>query len=300
MSKILKIDQFDLVLTYSWSNNNHGICGHTFEVIDYYLHLKDKMNTGILLCEDIDADIFRDAIEDKYDLVEEEIHDILHNTIFFNRPRLVRGKNILFTDGGTNSLRNVTLLFDNIFHFACGDASLQLNNNPKVHVLQDYRVYGACFNSVDYKKKINFKKYKQTCGTSDKVLLYGSKNCRLIPDEKLDELIDQHDNDFLCLVSEIPSEPKERVEYSLMPYKNLFDNFGLYVYTPVPRKFDCSPRLIAECKFYGKHVLYAIDYGDEDLGLKYRKHDVQYDFESLFLDDDDEIFGILNDIITNK
>ena len=37
MNKILRLDpNYDLWLSYTWSNNNHGICGHTYEIIDYY------------------------------------------------------------------------------------------------------------------------------------------------------------------------------------------------------------------------------------------------------------------------
>jgi hypothetical protein len=42
MDKILRLDpNYDLWLSYTWSSNNHGICGHTYEIIDYYYILKN-------------------------------------------------------------------------------------------------------------------------------------------------------------------------------------------------------------------------------------------------------------------
>jgi hypothetical protein len=59
MPKILNLDNnYDLWLSYTWSKNNHGICGHTFEVIDYYYILKKHFKVGILIGEDIDWEIF--------------------------------------------------------------------------------------------------------------------------------------------------------------------------------------------------------------------------------------------------
>jgi len=295
MSKILMLNEHDLYLTYSWSSINHGICGHTYEVIDYYLLLKNHFKTGILLCEDITWDIFQLAITDKYDLTEEEVQDIKQNTIFSNRPQILKGSNILFTDGSAKRINEYTLFFDNIFMFACGD------RNPfiaeKATVLQDYRLYPEAKNTIDYKKKINFNKYKKEVKDSDSILLYGSKNCRAITDEAFTEIRKITDRKILCLVNEIP-DPVHDIEFALMPYKNLFDNFGTYIYTPIERKWDCSPRFLAECKFYNKQVmLYDIDYFEEDLGLKYRWYDINENFDSLFLNEDDKIIEIIKERI---
>lgn len=49
------------------------------------------------------------------------------------------------------------------------------------------------------------------------------------------------------------------------PVKNFFGQFDTYIYTPVARHFDCSPRLVTECYMQGKNVLVDLDY--VDLGL---------------------------------
>lgn len=292
----------DLWLTYTWSNgSNHGLCGHTFEVLDYYFHLKNEFSLGMLFAEDIDWETLKAAIESKYDLTPAEMDEVQRDSVFFKRPSLVNVQNILFTDGSIKLLHDKIILADKIFHFACGDDQLQENKDPKTFVLQDNRVYPNCFNSVDYKKKINFARYKKISDTKNEdILLYGTKNCRQIPDELYLELYDKYDNDFICLTSpeNRPKNLPDRFQFPELPVSNLLEKFGTYVYTPVPRKFDCSPRFIAECKFYNKEVIYYnIDYWDEDKGLYWRKWDIDNDFESLFLNENDEITKILRDRI---
>ena len=70
---IARIDNYDLVITYSWGNNNHGVCGHTFEVIDYYWILKDHFNCCLLFAENFTPDDIENLIRSKYDFDESEI-----------------------------------------------------------------------------------------------------------------------------------------------------------------------------------------------------------------------------------
>jgi len=297
MKKIVILKGYDLYLTYSWSSINHGICGHTYEVLDYYLLLKDHFKVAILLCEDITWETFKNAIEDKYELSDQELLDIENNTIFRNRPKLLKGSNILFCDGSVNSINQVTLFFDNIFMFGCGYRTPR--DYKKGIILQDDRLYPQGDNTINYVKKINFDKYKSKVNKSDTILLYGTKNCRLIGDDTYDEILAKYDNEILCLVNEITEEELyPQITFAEMPYKDLFNKFGTYIYTPVPRKWDCSPRFIAECKFYDKKVVYHnIDYWDEDDGLRVRKEDIRKNFDSLFLKSDDPIIEILNSYI---
>jgi len=300
MAKILQLDQthYDLWITYSWSDNNHGICGHTFEVIDYYFFLKNYFRVGILLAEDITEASFCDAVIDKYEVTPDEVSELLKNTVFCNRPTLLKGNNILFTDGGVVAMERLTLFFDNIFLFACGNREIKNNSKENVFVLQDERIYEKCFNSFHYVKKILFQKYKKLKDTKNTdVLLYGTKNCRNIEYEMYFELMDLYpESHFICLTSKEnrPQLPSKRFSFPELPVKDLFLKFGTYIYTPVPRKFDCSPRFIAECKFYGKKVLFhRIDYWEEDKGLYWRQWDIDHQFQTLFLKEDDDIVPFL-------
>jgi len=298
MSKIIKLDpSYQIWLSYTWSNNNHGICGHTFEVIDYYYILKDYFKTGIFLAEDITWAVFESSIRSKYAFTEEEIADIKANTVFGNRPSLLKGSNILFTDGGVVNMQSVTLLFDNVFYFACGNKEIKDNNKDNVYILQDNRVYEPVKrNGIDYKKRILFDKLKPIGKSLDHVLLYATKNCRDL--DSYDEFT-AYGKPILAITNK-ENKPKDipGITFITPPVFNLFEQFNTYIYTPVRRKWDCSPRFIAECKWYGKDVVFHnIDYWDEDLGLYYRNWDIEHDFSSIELRPDDQITTILRDII---
>lgn len=288
---------YDLWLSYTWSNNNHGICGHTFEVIDYYYILKDNFKTGIFLAEDITWDMFERSIRNKYAFTEYEIEDIKANTVFADRPTLVKGKNILFTDGGVVNMQSVTLLFDNIFYFACGNKEIKDNDKDNVWILQDDRVYEPVKkNGINYKKRILFDKLKPIGASKDAVLVYATKNCRDL--DSYEELL-QYGNNILAITNkENMPEPMQGFTFVIPPVDNLFEQFSTYVYTPVTRKWDCSPRFIAECKYYGKQVIFHnINYWDEDHGLRVRQWDIENDFDSLNLHSQDDIVNILKGII---
>jgi hypothetical protein len=299
MSKITLLDpNCDFWLTYSWSNNNHGICGHTFEVIDYYSILKNHFRVGILIAEELDWATFESSIRNKYNFSEEEIDNIKSNTVFSLRPELIKGKNILFTDGGIVNMKNRVLIFDNIFYFACGNKEIKSNDKPNVWILQDDRVYEPVnLNGINYKKKILFDRLKSVSQCEENILIYATKNCREI--ENYEEY-KKYGNKILVITNKEnkPILPIEGFSFSIPPVKNLFEKFSTYVYTPVKRKWDCSPRFIAECKYFNKEVIFHnIDYWKEDKGLYWRQWDIENNFDSLFLKEDDEIIQILKNII---
>ena len=299
--KILQLDDdIDLWLTYSWSSNNHGICGHTFEVIEYYYILMDIFKVGILLAEDITKSDFRKSIESKYDFSKDEVDKIIKNTILSKRPRLVKGRNILFTDGGIRSTKDVILLFDNIIHFSCGDLEIKNNTEDNVWILEDHRVYEkAKVNSINYVKKILFDHFTIPDTHADKTLVYATKNCRDLSSNDYMELNSLYDN-LIDLTNQEnrPTQEYENIEFLIPPISDIFSKFNKYVYTPISRKWDCSPRFIAECKYFNIKVeYYNIDYLDVDLGLRVRKADIGSDFNSLYLRANDNIIPILKEII---
>jgi hypothetical protein len=298
MSKILKLDNsYDLWLTQSWSTNNHGICGHTFEILDYYYILKNHFKVGILFCEDIDWHTIEAAIRSRYVFSDSEILDIKHNTLFNERPRLLTGRNILFVDGGIINTSSVALYFDNIFYFACGNREIKDNIRENVYILQDDRVYARVkINGINYKKRILFDKLRPISESKESVLLYATKNCRNI--EVYEEFAQYGDSILAITNAENRPKDSDGFTFILPPVEDIFEQFSTYVYTPVNRKWDCSPRFIAECKYYGKRVIYHnIDYWNIDHGLRIRKWDIDNDFESLYLRENDSIIGILSGII---
>ena len=298
MSKIAQLDSsYDLWLTYSWSNNNHGICGHTYEVIDYFYILKKHFKVGILLCEDIDWNTFERSIRSKYNFNDSELEEYKAHTVFIKRPSLLKGRNILFTDGGIVNTQSITLLFDNVLFFACGNKEIKDNAKNNVWILQDNRVYApVAVNGVNYKKRILFDKLRSVTATSSAHLVYATKNCRNL--NNYQELLQYSDNILAITNEENKPQPISGITFVTPPVDDIFEKFGTYIYTPVERKWDCSPRFIAECKYYNKQVIYHnIDYWHEDLGLYWRKWDIDNDFESLFLNDDDSVVDVIRNII---
>ena len=290
---IARIDNYDLVITYSWGNNNHGVCGHTFEVIDYYWILKDHFNCCLLFTEDFTPDDIETLIRSKYDFDDAEIRQILDNCLFIYKPRIVVTKNILFTDGGMHKLKDIIIKADNKFMFSCS----RFESEGYI-ILEDKRIYGR--DNIDYKKRILFDRLRKSHRAEDKTLLYLTKNCRHISDDDFNEL-SYRDEEFLCIVNSMDNVyTHDKFAYEVAPIDNLYERFNKYIYTPVARKWDCSPRFIAECKWYGKIVEYFnIDYWEEDLGLKYRVWDIAHDFKSIQLKEDDEIVTILGDYIND-
>lgn len=322
---LLKLDKtYDLYLSMTWNKrNNHGISGHVYEIIDYFLLLKNKFKVGILICESMDWDVLYKAIITKYNISNEQIEQIKNNTIFQDRPDIVTGNNILFVDGGLSRTllpAGIILKFNNIFSFKCSNESTHYNLPYKnVTLFQDNRVYNDIDNNIaiNYKKRINFNNLKKIKNIkTNTALIYATKNCRNICNDYLLDIITSYKFDNYIIVTNVPEEYGDKfknfsnVSFPEMPVTNIFEKFDTYIYTPTfldqinsERPFDCSPRFIAECKYYNKDVIYHQidnDYLNIDTGLKYRIYDIDNDFQSLILKNDDEIISLLERYINER
>jgi len=291
-SSIQTLNEYDLYLTYSWSAVKHGICGHTFEVIDYYNLLKNHISVAILMC-DLDKETFTKAIIEKYIITDNELQELISNTIFLESPKLLRGTNIFFTDGAiTNIQKHCTLLMDNVFMFACGDKKVIDIDKPNYHILLDQSVYQTS-KHINYIKMIDLKRLKKPTRHDNKTLIYATENCRYISQETLDRI----PGDKIVISN---TGNYKNVENLRAPIDNLFERFNKYVYTPIDAKWDCSPRFIVECKYFGIDVQYTqevIDYLDIDLGLRNRILDLEH--TDLQLQSDDKIINIIKDILND-
>ena len=321
-SNILHLDtSYDIHLTMSWiPDGNHGVSGHIYEIIDYYLLLTSVgMKVGILICEDIDWRMLKSMITTKYEIEENELTGIRKNITFSDRPTCVRGRNILIVDGqlSRSIVRNGTILcFKNILTFRCSphDTHYDLPYN-NVTLLQDNRVYDDSDSNIaiDYKKKILFSRYNKTTRVSGDVsMLYLTSNCRKLDPVYLRDCLDTNKASKYLILTNTPERYRDHinqmyVSYPDLPVPNLFNSFDTYIYTktdavlnPDCGCFDCSPRFIAECTHYNKKVIYHdIDksYLQKDTGLKWRRHDIETDFASVYLRPDDLIVDIVHNII---
>lgn len=315
----------NIILTYSSYNNKHGICGHFFEVIDYYLILSKFFKTEILISEDINMpDLVKALSKYKPDLVKD-----IYDNIRFERPRIYDCPNsiIIFTDGNIN----ITNIYNvkKIILFPCGtkDYSQLVKYNPlspkgllnKILFMVDYRlnyILPELSNSIDYVKKINFDALLPINKRDKDVslyykILYATSNCKLITKEKIQSYLDNllADEILYVLVNEgspLLDDPiiDNQVYYKVVPVPDLFNIMSEYIYTPIERKWDCSPRMIAECKYFGIPVIYDDDINEDylkiDTGLMARKWDIENNFESLYLNDNDTIIETIKRILEEK
>lgn len=300
---------YDLYISMTWAKNperKHGTCGHIYEIFDYYLFLKQHYKVGILIGEHIDLTTYKLSIQDKYNLTDPEVEDIINNTTFVNRPKIITGKNILFVDGLLNQhfqQAGVILKFDNIFTFRCSPRSTHHDLDYRnVTLLQDQRVYNDQDSKIatDYVKKINFSKYKSISKTNTgTALLYGTGNCRKLELQDVNQIIDTYKYAHYMLVTNLVFDHQvSRLTVYDPPVENIFNLFDTYIYTPTTKVFDCSPRFIAECKFYGKDVVYHnIDreHLERNTGLDIRIKDVTSEFDSIHLKPGDTIIDIINE-----
>jgi len=287
---MLNLLKYDLIVSISTELN--GVCGHTYEIIDYFYVLSNHFKCCILLPEKDIFDKFDSIIRLKYNFTENEISYILKHTYSRSFHTKVLGNNILLTDGVIDYSINKHYVVKKMLLFSCQTKIPYKNNN--IIYLADNRIYN---NGVHYVKKILFDKIKKPKLQSNNMLIYATQDCRNLDENYYDIIEQKYPNFNFTLLTNIENKPKTRSKFMWldMPVDNIFEHFSTYLYTKTSTRFDCSPRFIAECKYFSKKVIYDIDY--EDLGLKTRIDDIENNFKSLYLTDNDEIINIIKEHI---
>lgn len=302
-----KIIGYDVVLTFSPTSE---ITGHVFEVFDYYLFLRDRFKVAMLFLGSMSPEKLKTAFETKYIY---KFDDIAKDFIWYSEENLKHGKNIfcfdtetfvLLCDGNIQALESwkIVLLTKKLYGFLCFQNE-QLTRgvgsqlSKSITYLQDSRIYRqtSAFKTIDYVKKLPFKHYRIASREFDNTgMIYMTFTCRKIsPYTVLDYHWKSGCKKTLLVVPEKLDQYDglEGIEQVEAPVENFFGKFDTYIYTPVARHFDCSPRLVTECFLQKKKVLINLDY--VDLGLQTRVKDCQEDLESLNLKDGDKIVSII-------
>lgn len=304
---MITIDKkYDVILTYSPIIE---ITGHIFECFDYYLFLRNYYKVGILFFGGLKKDKLKIAWDSKYtvpfELIEKDLI-IIDNKNFGNHSLLVSFSHntvVFLTDGNIESLRcnRIILMCKHLVGFLCEDpVKTPSKQYSKISYLQDYRIYGRnnLFHSYDYVKKLPFKYYKKSSPTGKNIgMMYVTFVCRKITPDVIRECHEKSGcSKTLLIVPYKLSEYEniENVEQRVAPIDNFFDCFDTYIYTPVQRHFDCSPRLVTECFLNNKKVIMDLNY--KDIGLQTRYNDCVNNFESLNLKDDDQILKIIQEV----
>lgn len=253
--------------------------GHLFELLDYYYIFKiNNKKVKCLIPEDCDINYFKNIIYTRYNEKYTSVFDI-NDFIFDYDYKLVRCKNVLLCDGCFTFLKSARNYFlcENIFAFACGDAFFNKHFAPKnAIILADHKVYGDF--GVNYVKKVlpHLRKSQKTMDEFAHV----TKNCKMMDIDLYNRLIKKYPN--ITIYSDYIFEKNTTNK----PVLNF--SFSKFIYTPVPRKFDCSPRLIIECQILGiPFEFFEINYSDP--GLERRMED----YDKFILHDNDEILNLI-------
>lgn len=271
---------YDIVLTYSKSfTEKDRICGHTFEVLDYYLYFKDAgIKACIVIQDDIDLSKIKEAWNNNYIL--DEVPEV------FKGKDIIIAKKILNCSGFYEG-ENTKYISEKLYQFRCGVFPKEYLKNKKVIVLQDNRIFEDIPDeSINYIKKINAK-YLRTYSKNNKqeTFMYWNTELRLPSPARQDYLVNKYRPVIIT---------NQEINYKrVLPPINILKRFnnGTYVYTEVTRKFDCSSRLLLECYLNNIEVIFDFDIPTEeyfqlDKGLYYRWFDIKNNIQELFLEND--------------
>ncbi len=278
-----------LTITHSWiSGYEHGGCGHTYEVIDYFYILSKFVDTKILLVVNYTLEYFREIIERKYSFSTEEVNYIINRTVIKTQDEMkdikkIYARIVLVTDGFF--FKEHPFISKHLICFPCHKKYINEFYINNLTILQDNRIYIKTKNSINYIKKILLDKIRKPVNKSDKILIYTNSNLRKYN-------ITKYPKDSVVVVTN--DEKIDGYQYLDLPVDNIFDEFNEYIYTPVSGQFDCSPRFIVECAYFGKKVTYDIDY--YDIGLEVRKQDIKDNLMGLNLTEDDFIVQYIKDL----
>ena len=295
MKPIFDFRNFDLTLTCE-VDARHGISGHIFELIEYFYYFKFWYNIScnIFIPFEFEIQNFEKCLQ-KYDFTDQESKTILNSVTIATKPNIILMNTAVFVDGAVgyqysngliNAKRKILIRCNENHDLARGDV-----------VLQDHRLYGELPNSIHYVKKILFDKFKKVPAcTTNTALIYATTNCRGLNLDFLENLKQKYKNidDFLIISNRNLNIPTG-FRFKKVPVDNIFAQFKTYIYTPISSLVctvtDCSPRFVAECKYFDREVLYDIPYLYR--GLNVRKFDIDNHFEKLFLTKNDPIINYI-------
>lgn len=258
-------------------------------MIEYFIHLRmvKGINACILISDGLSKQEFETALLDKYDLTDEELREIDTHTYYEYKPLLLIVDTMLVVNG-SNRFADSTIVANKTFMFRCCITENLVND--KWIILQDNEVYGdALPNSVHYKKKILFDRFKKVTDTGSKVaMFYGKSNSKALTREQIIGFTERYNQfDKFLVLTDLDLDLPDNIELARIPVDNLWNRFGTYIYTHPKRQgmIDCSPRFVAECQFYNKDIILAVD--DIDSGLAVRLHDMEHG--DVWLRDTDDI-----------
>jgi len=294
--------------------------GGFFDNFEYYYlikkHFTDCNVIFRLLTDHPKEDVVK-ILTDKYENIEEEVFEHILIGPYFCGKLLrepVACSDILFC--ATNSaiywiLQNGNMLSTK-FYLGLADYKDIHPKQTKLYknslTLADERVFNyKGINWKPYRKKILFDKFKKKeYSAKYDYMLNVSLVTRRYSREYILSLFDelggsvalytgQKNKDYYAWVQE-----EGRAALIVPPVEEFMGLFKTFVYLPYNDGFDATPRLIPECKFYGKEIMYFDEMMETKSGGYYRYKDTMEDFKGLFLNENDEVIKIVEQILEEK
>lgn len=255
-SPILNCRNYDVTLTTSFEVE-FGISGHTFELAEYFLFLKNaNVSVCIALTNGLTLEDFTIAINEKYTLTNTEQQWFSDNVYFNPFPKLLLANTVIIVDGSFD-IGNSTIAANRKLLFRCSTRRVNEIAGADCTVLQDNDLYESLPNSVHYKKKMYFDYFRKidTVKTNT-AMFYLTKICRNLSEDRVQQIITKYPaySNYIALVNE--KRNIHNVTEIVVPVKNLWEMFDDYIYTEPSNFSDCSPRFAVECKHYNKGVIF--------------------------------------------
>lgn len=297
-----------------------GVCGHIFECIDYYLFFKSRgLSCGVYLVYDnLDKDKYEKIIENKYNLTKDEIAYLVSDTIiesnreFYSKKvyNFSKVKNFIFTEihdfARIDIAKGPILGINEIIGLRCGleeEAFRRIALKKfNIKIFQDFRIYGESLQhwpTYNHKKRLYVDRYKRpTALKENTAFVYLSTDCRNSSRDYIEDIIKTH-SDKMCHIYFSVKDPSEHLDlanaktsFLIPPLDDFVNIFDTFIYVPIERKFDCSPRLVAESYLFGKKIIYhniGGSYFEQDRGLYWRNFDCTNNLEDLNLTSNDSL-----------
>ena len=290
--------------------------GGFFDNFEYYYLTKKifkEYDVTLRLVSDATKEEVFAFINDKYENIEDFIFDGIEVIQHRINMHMLKPPKIDFLVCATNS--SLYWFFQNGGFIVAKDVIAMgdfLDHHPKYdkcfdrfRFFYDERIFNS-YNSLDvwYRKKILFSKYRiKEFDSKYDYMMNMSLVERRFPRDFFEKLFNQYKGTYVIYTGiknlEYYSWLKELefVELIKPPVKNFMDLFKTFIYVPYNNGWDATPRLLPECLFYNKNIIYYDNDSEIKAGGYYRYLDCQYDYMSLFLDVEDKFFSLVEDII---
>lgn len=361
----IKFTGIETIWTYSWSKSinrdptkeiSHKILGHLFEVCDAFLDdyfnscqvfldgyqqfnlLEYQPSKEYILCPEVSAQIQKQIIQAIVYKYESEYQRIIFSHLIFDRPKMIKCKEIFITDGVPPEAIiqadhiNLWLCSNDLWWKKSSSPSPFAKNAPRIEnlipksgnkirifhsfhaeLLKDFDPKEFYIKEVhpENLKPIRHEYYKQPQKSQPEhnLLIYATGNCRSLGEwfenatdieqytfledfKKVSQkfistgkslgyfrgilYLGDNNKDMAIIkrLHEISGLPITVIPERELPIMNLYDIFSVYYYTPLTKNWDCNPRLVQECYWLGKEVIYSkpvVDKINENLPIKYFK-----------------------------